>query len=242
MQGKVVAITGASSGIGEASARVLASRGCKLVLGARRMQRLSDIAGEINEAGGTAVAMELDVAGRDSMNRFVGAAIERFGRIDVLVNNAGLMILGPLAEARIDDWDHMIDVNLRGVLHGIAAAMPPMLDQGSGHIVLVGSTSGHRVSRMGGVYSATKFAIRAIADTIRIEGGDSIRSTLISPSATQTEIVDHVGHQAMQQALLSIRPKALTAETVANAIAYAIAQPPEVDVSEIVIRPAALKD
>ena len=241
-QDKIVVITGASSGIGEAAARLLADRGCTVVLGARRMDRLAALADEINDAGGTAVAVELDVTSRESMDRFIGEALDRFGRIDVLVNNAGLMILGPLCDGEVEAWDHMIDVNLRGVLHGIAAALPHMLARESGHMILIGSTSGHRVSPMGGIYCATKFALRAIADTLRMEGGANVRSTLISPSATQTEIVDHVGHAQMEQALRAIRPQALEAGAVARAIAYAIEQPPEVDVSEILIRPTSLKD
>jgi len=152
MQDKIVVITGKSSGIGEATARLLAGRGCKLVLGARRMDRLAALAGEINGSGGSAVAVELDVTSRESMGLFVQQALDRFGRIDVLVNNAGLMILGPLSDGQLDDWDHMLDVNVRGVLHGIAAALPHMLEQESGHMILIGSTSGHNVSPLGGVY------------------------------------------------------------------------------------------
>jgi len=242
MQGRVVLITGASSAIGEAAARLLAARGCSLAIGARRIDRLEALAGEIGAAGGKALPLELDVTSRESMDRFVAEALARFGRVDGLVNNAGLMILGPLADGKVDDWDRMIDVNLKGVLNGIAAALPHMHAQGSGHMILLGSTSGHAVSPLGGVYSATKFAIRAIADSLRKEGGTAIRTTLISPGATQTEIVDHVGHEEMTKGLLSIRPMALTAMVVAEAIAYAMEQPPEVDVSEILLRPIFQKD
>ncbi|MBV1691655.1 SDR family oxidoreductase [Novosphingobium sp. G106] len=242
MSGKVVVITGASSGIGEAAARLLAKDGARLVLGARRTDRLTGLANEIVAAGGEALAVMLDVTARDSMDDFVGRAIERFGRIDVFVHNAGLMMLGPWAELRRDEWDRMFDVNVRGVLNGIASALPHMLDQQSGHMILIGSTAGHHVVPLGGAYSATKFALRAIADSLRAEGGTAIRATLISPSATRTEIVENVDHPIMREALLSRRDLMLSADDVARAIAYAIAQPAHVDVSEIIVRPTSLKD
>jgi NADP-dependent 3-hydroxy acid dehydrogenase YdfG len=220
----------------------LAKTGARLVLGARRTDKLSAIASEIDAAGGAAIATQLDVTSRASMNAFVDLARKRFGRIDVLVNNAGVMMLAPLAEVRYDDWERMIDVNLRGVLNGIAAALPHMLAQGSGHIVMIGSTSGRRVAPMGGVYAATKFAVRAIAESVRIEGGSAVRSTLISAGATQTELVDGVDHPMIREALLARRNDMLTADAVARAVAYAIEQPREVDVSEILVRPLKLKE
>ncbi|HEX8057803.1 MAG TPA: SDR family oxidoreductase [Novosphingobium sp.] len=242
MPEKVVAITGASSGIGEATARLLAAEGAKLVLGARRTDRLTGIANEIGAAGGGALGIELDVTRRDSMDAFVSEAVERFGRIDVFVHNAGVMMLGPWADLRRDDWDRMFDVNVKGVLNGIASALPHMLAQRSGHMILIGSTAGHHAVPLGGAYSATKFALRAIADSLRAEGGSSLRTTLISPSATRTEIVENVDHPIMREALVSRRDLMLSADDVARAIAYAIAQPPHVDVSEITVRPMSLKD
>jgi NADP-dependent 3-hydroxy acid dehydrogenase YdfG len=242
MSDKVIAITGASSGIGEAAARLLAGTGAKLVLGARRVDRLSAVAEEINAQGGTALATPLDVTSRASMDAFVEMARERFGRIDVLVNNAGIMMLAPLAEARQDDWDRMIDVNLRGVLNGVAAALPKMMAQQSGHIVMIGSTSGRRVAQMNGVYAATKFAVRAIAESVRLEGGAAVRSTLISAGATQTELVENIDQPMMREALRARWNDTLPVDSVARAIAFAIAQPHEVDVSEILVRPLKLKD
>lgn len=242
MSGKVIAITGASSGIGEAAARLLAGSGAKLVLGARRLERLEALAAEIRSQGGEAIPVQLDVADRAAMQAFVGVARERFGRIDVLVNNAGLMKLSPLAEAKQDDWDRMIDVNLRGALNGIAAALPHMMAQQSGHIIMVGSTSGHRVAPMNGVYAATKFAIRALAESIRLEGGSAVRSTLISPGATRTELVENVDHPMIREALKSRIADTLPVDSIARAIAYAIEQPHEVDVSEVLVRPLRIKD
>lgn len=242
MSDKVVAITGASSGIGEATARELARKGARVVIGARRVERLAAIAAEIESEGGTCLSAELDVTNRDSMDGFVRRTVDAYGRIDVLVHNAGTMMVSPLAEARRDDWDLMIDLNVKGVLNGIGAALPVMMEQGSGHMVLIGSNVGYRVAPMGGVYSATKFAIRAIAESLRVEGGSAIRSTLISPGATRTEIVEHVGHPAMEGVLRSLQPDMLSPEAVAAAIAYAIDQPGEVDVSEIIVRPISMKE
>ncbi|VWX54472.1 SDR family oxidoreductase [Novosphingobium sp. 9U] len=242
MADKVIAITGASSGIGEATARLLARSGAKLVLGARRMERLNALVADIEAQGGAAIALRLDVTDRAETQAYIGAAVERFGRIDVLVNNAGIMKLAPLAEAKQDDWDRMIDVNLRGALNGIAAALPHMMKQQSGHIIMVGSTSGHRVAPMNGVYAATKFAIRALAESIRIEGGSSVRSTLISPGATHTELVENIDHPMIREALASRMADALPVDSIARAIAYAIEQPHEVDVSEVLVRPLKLKD
>ena len=199
MSKKIIAITGASSGIGEAAARRLAKSGAAVLIGARRTDRLGRIVSEIREAGGEAFAAELDVTCCDSMDRFVGRAIADFGKLDVLVLNAGIMMLSAWAELRRADWDRMFDVNVKGVMNGIASALPHMLAQQSGHLIMIGSTSGHRVSPMGGAYAATKFALRAIAESLRIEGGSEIRSTLISPSGTQTEILEHVAPSEMKR-------------------------------------------
>jgi NADP-dependent 3-hydroxy acid dehydrogenase YdfG len=241
MSDKVIAITGASSGIGEATARLLAKSGAKLALGARRRDRLAAIAREIEEAGGTAVPVELDVTSRASMEAFVEVACTRFGRIDVLVNNAGVMLLAPFSDLRVEEWNRMIDVNIKGVLHGAAAVMPHMQRQGRGHIVTVGSIAGHQVMPMNGVYAATKFAVRAIAESLRIEGGTAIRSTLISPGAVATELFDKILHPQIQQMAKSRIGGALPVDSVARAIAYAIEQPDDVDVNEIIVRPMANK-
>jgi NADP-dependent 3-hydroxy acid dehydrogenase YdfG len=185
--------------------------------------------------------VDLDVTSRDSMESFVETARSRFGRIDVMVNNAGVMLLAPLADLRIDEWDRMIDVNIRGVLHGAAAVLPRMLAQGSGHIVTVGSIAGHQVMPMNGVYAATKFAVRAIAESLRIEGGTAVRSTLISPGAVATELFDKILHPQIQQMAKARIGGALPVDSVARAIAFAIEQPDDVDVNEIIVRPLANK-
>jgi NADP-dependent 3-hydroxy acid dehydrogenase YdfG len=241
MSDKIIAITGASSGIGEASARLLAKSGAKLVLGARRHEQLTTIAREIEADGGVAVPVALDVTSRDSMEAFVEQARSHFGRIDVLVNNAGVMLLAPLSDLRTSEWDRMIDVNIRGVLNGIAAALPHMKAQDSGHFVIVGSIAGRQVQQVNGVYAATKYAVRAIADNLRLEGGQTIRSTLISPGAVATELFDKILHPEIQQMAKSRIEAALPVEAVAQAIGYAIAQPPGVDINEIILRPMVHK-
>ncbi|MDB5584197.1 MAG: putative oxidoreductase [Bradyrhizobium sp.] len=241
MRDKVVIITGASSGIGEATARLLAKSGAQLVLGARRVDRLAAIAAEIEEQGGTAIAAQLDVTSRTSVEAFVEQACNRFGRVDVLVNNAGVMLLAPVADLRTDEWDRMIDVNIRGVLYGAAAVLPRMQAQGQGHIITIGSVAGHRVMPMSAVYSATKFAVRAFAEGLRLEGGTAIRSTLISPGAVATELFDKILHPEIQQMAKSRIDDALPVDSIARAIAFAIEQPAEVDVNEIIVRPLANK-
>jgi NADP-dependent 3-hydroxy acid dehydrogenase YdfG len=241
MSEKVIAITGASSGIGEAAARLLAKSGAKLVLGARRTEQLTTIAKDIEAEGGAAVAVELDVTDRASVEAFVEVARSRFGRIDVIVNNAGVMYLAPLADLRTEEWERMIDVNIKGVLNGVAAVWPHMLAQGNGQIVIVGSVAGHQVMPMNGVYAATKFAVRAIAENIRLEGGSAIRSTLIAPGATQTELFDKIIHPQIQQAAKARNATALPVDSIARAIAYAIEQSHDVDVNEIIVRPMSNK-
>lgn len=241
MTDKVVAITGASSGIGEAAAYLLAKAGAKLVLGARRTDRLKAIADKIEGEGGTAIPVELDVTDRDSMKAFVDAAVERFGRIDVMVNNAGVMYLAPFSDLRVDEWDRMIDVNIKGVLNGAAAALPHMQAQGAGHFVTVGSIAGHQVIQTNGVYAATKFAVRALAESLRMEGGSTIRSTLISPGAVATELFDKIIHPQIREGAKGRIDTAIPAETIARAIAFAIDEPEGVDVNEIIVRPMAIK-
>jgi NADP-dependent 3-hydroxy acid dehydrogenase YdfG len=241
MSDKVVAITGASSGIGEAAARLLAKSGARLVLGARRRDQLVAIAKEIEAEGGTAVPVELDVTNRASLQAFAQMALSQFGRIDVLVNNAGVMLLAPLSDLRTEEWDRMIDVNIKGVLYGAAAVLPHMHAQGRGHIVTVGSIAGHQVMPMNGVYAATKFAVRALAESLRLEGGTAIRSTLISPGAVATELFDKILHPQIQQMAKARIGSALRVDCIARAIAFAIEQPDDVDVNEIIVRPMANK-
>ena len=232
---KVVLVTGASSGIGEATARLLGSRGVKLVLGARRTDRLDAIKKEV---GGTVETRALDVTKRESVEAFVASARERFGRIDVLVNNAGLMPLSPLAALKVAEWEQMIDVNIRGVLYGIAAVLPFMTAQKSGQIINVSSVGGHRVSPTAAVYCATKYAVNAISDGLRQETTD-IRVTVISPGVTESELASTITHESSKELMKTYRAIALPADAVARAILYAIDQPDDVDVSEIIVRPTA---
>ncbi|WP_404953624.1 SDR family oxidoreductase [Streptomyces sp. 147326] len=234
-----VAVTGASSGIGEATARRLAADGHRVLLGARRTGRLERLVEEITREGGTADFRTLDVTDAADMRGFVDAACREYGRIDALVNNAGVMPLSPLAALRTDEWDRMIDVNVRGVLHGIAAALPVMRAQGGGHIVNVASVGAYEVSPTAAVYCATKFAVRAISEGLRQESGGDVRVTLVSPGVTESELADGISDPEAREAMKAYRAVALPASAVADAIAYAVSQPPEVDVNEIVVRPVA---
>lgn len=236
---KVVLITGASSGIGEATARHLAASGHRIVLGARRTDRIAALAAEIEQTGGQAVHRELDVTDLDNVRAFVAAAQERFGRVDVLVNNAGVMPLSLMAELRIDEWNQMIDVNLRGVLHGIAAVLPIMSGQKSGHIINVASVSGHRVDPTAAVYSATKFAVRALSEGLRQESRD-LRVTVISPGLTRTELFDGISNPEIKAgANAMLDQSSIPASAIAEAIGFAIGQPDGVDVNELIVRPTA---
>jgi len=237
--GKVVLITGASSGIGEATARHLAACGHRIVLGARRADRIAAIAREIDQSGGRAFFRELDVTDLDSVKAFVATAHERYGRVDVLVNNAGIMPLSFMAELRVDDWNRMIDVNLRGVLNGIAAVLPIMGEQKSGHIINVASVSGHRVDPTAAVYSATKFAVRALSEGLRQESRD-LRVTVVSPGLTRTELFDGITNpQVKAGARAMVDDASIPAGAIAEAIGFAISQPDGVDVNELVVRPTA---
>ncbi|SNS50628.1 NADP-dependent 3-hydroxy acid dehydrogenase YdfG [Streptosporangium subroseum] len=236
---KIVLITGASSGIGEATARRLAADGHHVVLGARRVDRLEALAGEIRTAGGRADHGELDVTSLDSVRAFAETAHERHGRIDVLVNNAGVMPLSTIDALRVDEWNQMIDVNLRGTLYGIAAVLPHMRARGAGHIVNVASTSAHRVDPTAAVYCATKYAVRALSEGLRQESRD-IRVTVVSPGFTRSELTDHGGDPETQAvARAAMEQFAIPASAVADAIGYAIGRPGDVDVNELVVRPTA---
>ncbi|WP_454812462.1 SDR family oxidoreductase [Labrys neptuniae] len=236
--GKVVAITGASSGIGEASARMLAAAGARVVIGARRTDRLESLAAAIAAEGGEVRVRPLDVTSQAEVAAFAGFARQAFGRLDVMVNNAGVMPLSPLAALRVAEWDRMIDVNIKGMLYGIAAALPIMEEQGNGQIVNVSSIGGHRVSPTAAVYCATKFAVRAISDGLRQET-DRIRVTVISPGTTTSELADTIGDPTAREAMKAFRAVTISPDAVAAALAYAIGQPDDVDVSEIVVRPTA---
>ncbi len=238
VQGKVVAITGASSGIGEATGKRLAAAGAKVVIGARRSDRLERIAGEIASAGGEVRFRTLDVTNRESVSAFARFAQAEFGRLDVIVNNAGVMPLSPLAALKVDEWDRMVDVNIKGVLNGIAAALPIMSAQGSGQIINLSSIGGHSVSPTAAVYCATKFAVRAISDGLRQET-DRIRVTVISPGTTTSELADTISDTTAREAMKEWRAICISPDAVAASIAYAIGQPDDVDVSEIVVRPTA---
>ncbi|GLW14731.1 oxidoreductase [Streptomyces sp. NBRC 13847] len=236
---KVVAITGASSGIGAATARRLAADGHRVLLGARRTGRLQRLAEELTEQGGTVAFRRLNVTDAADMRAFVDAAGIEFGRLDALVSNAGVMPLSPLEAARTDEWDRMIDVNVRGVLHGIAAALPVMRAQGGGHFVQIASVGAYEVSPTAAVYCATKFAVRALSEGLRQESAGDIRVTLVSPGVTESELADSISDPAAREAMKAYRAVALPASAIADAIGYALAQPPQVDVNEIVVRPSA---
>ncbi|MEU3906957.1 SDR family oxidoreductase [Streptomyces goshikiensis] len=240
IDGKVVAITGASSGIGEATALLLAARGARLVLGARRSDRLTDLVGRITEAGGEAVHIRTDVTRREDLHALVGLARERFGRLDVLVSNAGSGAISPLDDLRVDEWDQMVDVNIKGVLHGIGAALPVFRAQGSGHFVTTASTAAFRVVPAMAVYAGTKFAVRAICEGLRQEAGDSVRVTTVSPGQVHTEFAEASSNPEIRARITQTRDRlAIPPEAIARAIAFAIEQPAEVDVNEIVVRPTA---
>lgn len=237
--GKVVVITGASSGLGEATARYLAGRGAAVVLGARRVDRLQALVDEITTTGGRAVALATDVTVAAEVQALVDAAVERFGRVDVMLNNAGLMPHSPLERRKIDDWDRMIDVNLRGVLHGIAAALPHMQRQKAGQIINVSSVAGHRVGPGSAVYAATKTAVRVISEGLRQEAKPwNLRTTIISPGAVATELPQSITEPDVAAGIGQFYEKfAISADAFARAVAYAISQPDDVDVNEILFRP-----
>jgi NADP-dependent 3-hydroxy acid dehydrogenase YdfG len=236
IEGKVVAITGASSGIGEAAARLLGERGAKIVVGARRSERLEKLVAAIQAKKGEARFRTLDVTSREDMKAFMDFSKAEFGRVDVLVNNAGIMPLSPMTALKVDEWDRMIDVNIRGVLNGIAAVLPDMKARGSGHIVNVASIGAHLVVPTGAVYCATKFAVWAISEGLRQENPD-IRVTTISPGVVATELGDDISDQSAKQLLGNLRKTALTPDAIARAIAYAVEQPDDVDVNEVIVRP-----
>jgi NADP-dependent 3-hydroxy acid dehydrogenase YdfG len=239
IKGKVVVITGASSGLGEATARLLSAQGASIVLGARRVDRLQSLADELTSSGGKVLAVGTDVTDCDQMKRLVHAAVQKFGRIDVMINNAGLMQQSPLERLKVDEWDNMIDINIKGVLYGIAAALPHMQRQKAGHIINVSSVAGHKVTPAGVVYSATKHAVRAISEGLRQEVKPyNIRTTVISPGAVATELTNHITDpQSAANIQKFYEESAIPPDSFARAVVFAMNQPEEVDVNEILFRP-----
>ena len=239
IDGKVVVITGASSGLGEATARHLSGLGASVVLGARRVDRLRSLSDELTDRGGKALALATDVTVCDQVKRLADAAVEKYGRVDVMINNAGLMPQSLLERLKIDEWDRMIDVNIKGVLYGIAAALPHMKQQKSGHIVNVSSVAGHKVRPGGTVYSATKHAVRVISEGLRQEVKPyNIRTTVVSPGAVDTELPDTITDPDVSVAMRKFYDDfAIPADSFARAVAFAMSQPDDVDINEILFRP-----
>jgi NADP-dependent 3-hydroxy acid dehydrogenase YdfG len=239
IEGKVIVITGASSGLGEATARHLAAERATVVLGARRIDRINALADELNKAGGKALAIQTDVTKHAEVKALVDAAVRAYGRVDVLINNAGLMPHSPLERLKIEDWDRTIDVNIKGVLYGIAAALPYMKQQKRGHIINVSSVAGHKVGPSGAVYSATKYAVRALSEGLRQEVKPyNIRTTVVSPGAVATELPDSITEADISQGIRKFyEANAIPADSFARAVAYAVEQPEDVDINEILFRP-----
>ena len=238
IDGKVVVITGASSGLGEATARLLSAQGARVVLGARRFDRIQTLASELKASGGTAMAIATDVTNYDQVKKLVDAAVQAFGRVDVMINNAGLMPLSPFERLKIEDWNRMIDVNIKGVLYGIAAALPHMKQQKAGHIINVSSVAGHKIRPGNAVYAATKHAVLALSEGLRMEVKPyNIRTTVISPGAVATELPNSVTEPDVAEIVHRTYENAIPAESFARAVAYAISQPEDVDVNEIIFRP-----
>lgn len=234
-----IIITGASSGIGEATAKMLAERGAKLMLAARREERLDKLVAEISSAGGTASYQTVDVTVKSQVDALAQATLSQYGKIDVLINNAGVMPLSRLDRLRVEEWERTIDINIKGVLYGIAAVLPHMQNAQSGHIVNLSSVAGHRVFPGAAVYCGTKYAVRAISEGLRQEIGDRIRCTIISPGAVATELTNSISDPEASQNIDQLNQIAIPADAVARAIVYALEQPQEVDVNEILLRPTA---
>ena len=241
IKGKVVVITGASSGLGEATARLLSAAGASVVLGARRVDRIQSLADELNAKGGKALALATDVTNHDQVKKLVDSAVQKFGRIDVMINNAGIMPHSPLERLKIDDWNRTIDVNIKGVLYGIAAALPYMKQQKAGHIINVSSVAGHKVTPNGAVYCATKHAVRALSEGLRVEVKPyNIRTTIISPGAVATELPNSITEPDVAAGVSKFYEEtAIPADSFARAVAFAMSQPDDVDINEILFRPTS---
>jgi NADP-dependent 3-hydroxy acid dehydrogenase YdfG len=240
---KVVVITGASSGIGESTAKLLARRGAKVILGARRKNRIDAVVKEISTAGGNAIGFAVDVAKRAEVEALTRGAVDSFGRVDVIVNDAGIMPIAPIEALKVGEWDQMIDVNIKGLLYGVAAVLPIMQKQKRGHIINMASVFGIKVFAPGAtVYCATKSAVRALTEGLRMElHSQNIRCTMVSPGAVATELPESSSEEATRKYLREFYKTvmAIPADSIARAIAYAIEQPAEVEIDEIVIRPTA---
>lgn len=237
---KVVAVTGASSGMGEATALLLAERGAKVALGARRSERLEALVASIAEGGGDAAWTRVDVRRRDDVRDLVELACDRYGKLDVVVSNAGIGPISPLGDLRVEEWEQMIDINVKGVLYGIAAALPVFRQQGFGHFVNIASTAAHRIAPNQAVYAATKTAVRVISEGLRQEAGDKLRVTVISPGFTQTDFADDVTNPEVHAQIAASKERiAMPPDAVARAVAFAIEQPADIDVGEIIVRPTA---
>ncbi|WP_200837200.1 SDR family oxidoreductase [Dyadobacter sp. 3J3] len=241
IKGKVVVITGASSGMGEAAAKYLANLGASVVLGARRADKIEKLSKEINDNGGKSLAIEVDVTKRDEVKQFVDSAVKHFGRVDVILNNAGVMPLSPMDRLNVEEWDTMIDVNIKGVLYGIAAVLPYMKEQKSGQIINTSSVAGHKIFGGSAVYSATKFAVRALTEGLRMEVKPyNIRTTIVCPGAVKTELLDHITEADIQKANQDyVGSVGISPESFARVVAFAISQPDDVDINEVIFRPTA---
>lgn len=238
VENKVITITGASSGIGEATAKLLAKNGAKVVLGARRTQKLEKIVEDIQSIGGTAEFKALDVVNREDMKAFIHFAKDKFGRVDVIYNNAGVMPLSPMNALKVEEWDNMINVNIHGVLNGIAAGLPIMEAQGGGQFINTASIGAHVVVPTAAVYCATKYAVWAISEGLRQES-KNIRVTTISPGVVETELGSDITDDSAKGALKEFRKIALAPDAIARAVLYAVSQPDDVDVNEVIVRPTA---
>ncbi|WGG44664.1 SDR family oxidoreductase [Rossellomorea sp. DA94] len=236
IQDKVIIITGASSGMGKATAILLAEKGATVVVGARRKQQLDELVTAITSNGGSASFQVTDVTKRSDVENLVKHAVNTYGKVDVIINNAGVMPISPLDDLLVEDWEKMIDVNIKGVLYGIAATLPVFRKQGSGHFINIASTAGHKTVTKQSVYSGTKYAVRAISEGLRQEAGDKLRVTIISPGLTRTSVVDTTTNPELKARLEDI---AMPAEAIARSIAFAIEQPAEIDVNEVIVRPTA---
>jgi NADP-dependent 3-hydroxy acid dehydrogenase YdfG len=241
IKGKVVIITGASSGMGEAAAKHLSGLGATVVLGARRADRIEKLAKEIHANGGNALAVMVDVTQREQVKGLVEKAVGQFGRVDVILNNAGIMPLSTMDSLHVDEWDKMIDVNIKGVLNGIAAVLPYMKEQKSGQIINTSSVAGHKVFNGSAVYSATKYAVRALTEGLRMEvKAYNIRTTIVCPGAVKTELLEHITDADVRQANEDyVGAVGISPDSFARVVAFAISQPEDVDINEIIFRPTS---
>lgn len=241
IKNKVVVITGASSGLGEAAAKHLAELGATVVLGARRFNKIEKLAKDIQEVGGKSLAVSVDVTNLEQVKKMVDTAVQQFGRVDVIINNAGIMPLSPMDRINVAEWDTMIDVNIKGVLNGIAAVLPYMKEQKSGQIINTSSVAGHKIFNGSAVYSATKYAVRALTEGLRMEVKQyNIRTTIVCPGAVKTELLEHITEADIQQANKDyVGEVGISPDSFARVVAFAISQPEDVDINEIIFRPTA---